>query len=76
MRYSMDQDVHKRMMLSTRTIGAGLYRHSGWRSGASKILCAGLVILAGAVSVRGQLLMSDNFDIVGNTNGVDADGAV
>lgn len=69
MRYSMDQDVHKRMMLSTRTIGAGLYRHSGWRSGASKILCAGLVILAGAVSVRGQLLMSDNFDIVGNTNG-------
>src|ERR1017187_5440318 len=66
---AMDQVVHEQIgwLGKQRRIQAS--RRLGFRILIPGALCAALAFFAVAVSVRGQLLMSDNFDEVGNTNG-------
>ena len=65
----MDQVVHEQIGWFGKRCRVQASWRPGFRTSIPGALCAALAFFAVAVSASAQLLMSDNFDEVGNTNG-------
>ena len=66
---TMDQVVHKQIGWFRKQRRIQASRRPEFSISSPGVLCAALAFFAMSVSASGQLLMSDNFDEVGNTNG-------